>query len=219
MSVLTNHGDLTNKCSNVDQKVVAHVDAGVCNAWVHNDALAVGFCANVPPRMACLVPVIVLARCTFEAGCNRLLLGNEWRYASLEEANTCSKEDQANDKRRKSALWRSDYLRNCGDKNENVSKGGYNNRNVDSLELAPVLVGQPSTYSPWSMDYRAHSKNQHTNHRHNIREELVELYKTRRSPLTHAQSTWLTVGASSTSTREWTFVGQFSLDEVHNWIM
>jgi hypothetical protein len=141
ISILTNHGDLTNKCSNIDQKVVTHVDAGVGDSWIHNDALSAGFGTNVSSRVARLVPVTKLACWRSRAGSNRSLFGNKWRDASLEKADTASKQDQTKDERRKGSLWRSNNLRNRGDKDEDVSKGSHDNRNVNRLELAPVLVG------------------------------------------------------------------------------
>jgi hypothetical protein len=58
MLILTNHGDLTDKCSDVDQEVVTHVDARVCNPRIHNDALSTGFGTNVSSGMARFVPDI-----------------------------------------------------------------------------------------------------------------------------------------------------------------
>jgi hypothetical protein len=141
ISILTNHGDLTNKCSNIDQKVVTHVDAGVGDSWIHDDALSAGFGTNVSFRVARLVPVIKLAYWRSRAGSNCSLFGNKWRDASLEKADTASKQNQAKDEGREGSLRRSNDLRNCGDKDEDVSKGSHDNRNVNRLKLAPILVG------------------------------------------------------------------------------
>ena len=62
------HGNLTDKCSNVDQKVVAHVDSGVGDPWIDDDSFSVWFGANESSRVAGLI-----------------LLRNQWRYAALEE--------------------------------------------------------------------------------------------------------------------------------------
>jgi hypothetical protein len=45
------HGNLANESPDVDQQVVAHIDAGVCDARIENDALAVGFCEDIRSRM------------------------------------------------------------------------------------------------------------------------------------------------------------------------
>jgi hypothetical protein len=63
---LTNHRHLTHQRSNVNQKIVAHVDARVCDSWIHNDALSAGFGANVPSGMACLVSIIESAFANLE---------------------------------------------------------------------------------------------------------------------------------------------------------
>jgi hypothetical protein len=98
-----------------------------------------------------------------------------------------------------------------------VPESRHNNRNVDGLELSPVLIGEPTTclqlarFASWEADFR------HTNHGHHVGEELIELYKTSRGPLSHTQGAWLPIRARSTSAREWAFSWKFSLDKVDDW--
>ena len=74
-----------------------------------------------------------------------ILLSNERGDVALEEADTSSEQDQANDECCKRTIGVCDDLGDCGNDDQDVPNGGNEDGDVDRLQATPFLISKVST--------------------------------------------------------------------------